>query len=458
MKTVPRRIAFLLLAVMITFGTVFMDYETAYATGASGVEETLYYTFWDLIYTIGLTCGFEIDFNDSAGSDVTGEKFYYDYWNVMYDQMMEAGYSGDVINQVKDEYFSLPDTIDPYSRAFTPSDALIEAAKLANEWCMDPELAIPEGCQFPLTISMVDALVSSYVTRTPGFSTGSLPASSEALGMIGGADGFYNYFSSCPYYTLCVTNAGAWVLTGYKDLDFDGTTGAAVQYMYSATWYRVMVQSPADWLYTGDVVIATNIPDLMTKDNIVVFPTDVSAVTVLDNAVTKPDEIVECPSIADQFRIVENPEEDPEENKNVIPALIPISPTVSPGVEVDPMNPTVPVPDPDPAPDPALDPSTDSDSVPDDVVSQLQASGDITTLFPFCIPFDLARLIKGMQAKKAPPVFHFEYKFKKINYTFKVDVDLSDYEKYISIFRSGMMISYVIGLMFLTVRVAALFI
>lgn len=37
-------------------------------------------------------------------------------------------------------------------------------------------------------------------------------------------------------------------------------------------------------------------------------------------------------------------------------------------------------------------------------------------------------------------MFHFEYTFKSLNYTFIVDVDMGDYWKYIKIFRWGMTI------------------
>ena len=79
-------------------------------------------------------------------------------------------------------------------------------------------------------------------------------------------------------------------------------------------------------------------------------------------------------------------------------------------------------------------------------------AGNITKYFPFCIPWDMIALIKSMNASKKAPVFHFEYTFKTLNYTFIVDVDMSDYWKYIKIFRWGMTIFFVIGLFFVTVK------
>ena len=80
------------------------------------------------------------------------------------------------------------------------------------------------------------------------------------------------------------------------------------------------------------------------------------------------------------------------------------------------------------------------------------ASGDITKLFPFCIPFDIVSMVKGMKAAKKAPVWTFKYYFKDIDYTFEFTVDMTDYDKYIQIFRAGIVIFYVITLMLLTIR------
>lgn len=92
-----------------------------------------------------------------------------------------------------------------------------------------------------------------------------------------------------------------------------------------------------------------------------------------------------------------------------------------------------------------------------DTSSKLLKYGDIRKIFPFCIPFDIVDMIRGLRAEKAPPVFHFDYYFKGIDYTFTVDVDLSDYDKYIKLFRGGMVIFFVLALMWLTVKVSKFF-
>ena len=69
----------------------------------------------------------------------------------------------------------------------------------------------------------------------------------------------------------------------------------------------------------------------------------------------------------------------------------------------------------------------------------------------------MVELIRGMSADRKPPHFVFKHRFDKINYTFKVDVDLSDYDKYIKLFRYGMQVLYVLALMFLTARISNYF-
>lgn len=92
-----------------------------------------------------------------------------------------------------------------------------------------------------------------------------------------------------------------------------------------------------------------------------------------------------------------------------------------------------------------------------DTSNKLLKYGDIRKIFPFCIPFDIVDMIRGLRAEKAPPVFHFDYYFKGIDYTFTVDVDLSYYDKYIKLFRGGMVIFFVLALMWLTVKVSKFF-
>lgn len=98
-----------------------------------------------------------------------------------------------------------------------------------------------------------------------------------------------------------------------------------------------------------------------------------------------------------------------------------------------------------------IDPDT-GELIEPDIPSTAGKAGNWKRLFPFCIPWDMMELIKSMQADKKAPVFEFKYTFKAVNYTWVVRVDMSDYWKYIKIFRWGMTIFFIIGLFFLTVK------
>lgn len=118
---------------------------------------------------------------------------------------------------------------------------------------------------------------------------------------------------------------------------------------------------------------------------------------------------------------------------------------------------TEPAPGPIPKPNPTEDGSEDDTETKkhiQDVITNAGGSsgGNWKKLFPFCIPWDIMTLIKSMNAEKKAPHFKYEHTFKGINYTFSIDVDMSDYWKYIKIFRWGMTIFFIIGLFFLTVK------
>ena len=157
-------------------------------------------------------------------------------------------------------------------------------------------------------------------------------------------------------------------------------------------------------------------------------------------------------------------------------------PTTAP--DPDPNPTTAPNPDPDPDPDPNPDPTTtpainpepstapkpsgtpenpddtdtDTDIDPDDY------KADLRLVFPFCIPFDLVHLIQAFEADPEAPVFEFpvdielndpfagsERSAKKIvDYHHTFELDMSDYEPVIKIFRIFEIIFFIIGLLLIT--------
>ena len=157
-------------------------------------------------------------------------------------------------------------------------------------------------------------------------------------------------------------------------------------------------------------------------------------------------------------------------------------PTTAPNPDPNPT--TAPNPDPDPDPDPNPDPTTtpavnpepstapkpsgtpenpddtdtDTDIDPDDY------KADLRLVFPFCIPFDLVHLIQAFEADPEAPVFEFpvdielndpfagsERSAKKIvDYHHTFELDMSDYEPVIKIFRIFEIIFFIIGLLLIT--------
>ena len=163
--------------------------------------------------------------------------------------------------------------------------------------------------------------------------------------------------------------------------------------------------------------------------------------------------------------------------KDILPALIPWVPTVvnptetekdsEKGTEKDTESDSKKNPMINPDTGRYIDPDTGYDIDPDtgklidpdtgeliepDIPSTAGKAGNWKRLFPFCIPWDMMELIKSLKADKKAPVFEFKYTFKAVNYTWVVKVDMSDYWKYIKIFRWGMTIFFIIGLFFLTVK------
>lgn len=154
--------------------------------------------------------------------------------------------------------------------------------------------------------------------------------------------------------------------------------------------------------------------------------------------------------------------------KDIIPALIPWVPTVVNPTETEkdsekgtenvapggkPKPGTTEKPD-STQKDTEKDSESDSEKAtdPGDIPPIAERAGNWKRLFPFCIPWDMMSLIKSMKADKKAPIFEFKYTFKAVNYTWVIKVDMSDYWKYIKIFRWGMTIFFIIGLFFLTVK------
>lgn len=142
-----------------------------------------------------------------------------------------------------------------------------------------------------------------------------------------------------------------------------------------------------------------------------------------------------------------NPDPDPDPDPNP-------DPTTTPAVNPEPST----APKPSGSPENPDDTDTDTDIDPDDY------KADLRLVFPFCIPFDLVHLIQAFEAEPEAPVFEFpvdielndpfagsERSAKKIvDYHHTFELDMSDYEPVIKIFRIFEIIFFIIGLLLIT--------
>lgn len=77
---------------------------------------------------------------------------------------------------------------------------------------------------------------------------------------------------------------------------------------------------------------------------------------------------------------------------------------------------------------------------------------EITQLFPFCIPFDLVRLVKVFQAPPETPHFELPMHIKvfSLDYTYTFVIDLSPFDGVAQIMRTGFLLLFIMGLILST--------
>lgn len=493
-KRIIKRVAPILMALVIILSTVFTNLQVAHATG---MEPILYYTYWDLISSLYATCGYEttVDENVVNNHGVTGKQVWDNFctWVDLHvkahnELVLEPAVKElkNLVNTATDKGVSLSqDLYDLLKECFAEQVEYESATNCFDTSSVDTvynELIAWTGASSDF--QDVDKLkkIARYVVED-----------GLVLNILIDSAGRYLIFCGSSIYYLSGLNVDKRVCY----LDSDGNE----QFLGA---YQVWVQpyNKTCYDYTGSVygqywVIRNG--QFVANDTV---GAQVSA-GACPKEVPDVSPWIKNPAIPDEWRIVQpgetpDPDDDPDEQPEIIPAVIPIQPhlpdkepdntedpdsTENPGENPDKdkdkdktplVNPII-NPDTGNVVDPEtgwdIDPETgwlinpdtgelvDPDSVhkSTNVVDSAGKFGDITTLFPFCIPFDLVKLIKGMKAKKAPPAFHFEYYFKAIDYNFVIDVDLTDYDKYVKIFRYGMQVFYIIALMFMTARMSELF-
>lgn len=498
LKKIVRRVFPVFLSLLIMLGTIFSNLQVAHATG---MEPILYYTYWDLISSLYATCGYEttVDENVINNHGVTGKQVWDNFctWVDLHvkahnELVLEPAVKElkNLVNTATDKGVSLSqDLYDLLKECFAE-----QVAESSN----------PNGFDISSASSVANIIVA--LAGVSNINMKKLQDSPTVQNIVNHnymlnvvrCNGTFTAFSSEYVVKDFESSIYAYMLpTVYKDgsLKQVEANGFCID-KYGSIYYNAnssLVYRGYEWVIKNGQFVAND------------------AIGAQVSAGACPQEVpdvspwIKNPAIPDEWRIVqpgETPEKDPDKEPEKIIPFVPIKPlspdkepdstenpsekpdgTENPGEKPDKDNDKkknpllLPIINPDTGNviDPEtgwdIDPETgflinpdtgelvDPDSVhkSTNVVDSAGKYGDITTLFPFCIPFDLVKLIKGMKAKKAPPVFHFEYYFKSIDYNFVIEVDLTDYDKYVKIFRYGMQIFYIIALMFMTARMSELF-
>lgn len=490
----------ILLSFFIVCGVIFSSYDTAKATG---MEEYLYVTYWDMMNTLYSMCGYDMSVSDTQINThgITGKQAWNNFMSfventakVHWKLYSDAGKAA--VKELKD----LVNTAT--EKGISMSQDLFDMLKDVFGY----QVTNSTGENLNRFDTSSASSVVKMITAACGIQSGLYANSGVvedvcngyALNIVKDSGGQYSIFTNKKGYMV-------------KDYVYSGTQKVWVNLVYvydgkeadSGAKNALWVSSDGKCSADGAYPYSARAPVTWIIKNGAFAGADVVSAQVSAGACPKevPDvqPWIKSPAIPDEWRIIkpgENPKKDPDEKPDFIPGIIPFKPKTpqKPDGTEDPEKPkpdkdkdkkkkpawnpiinpqTGNVIDPetgldiDPETGKLIDPETGKLIDPDDggsgggggggIADKLGKYGDITKLFPFCIPFDIVNLIKGMSAEKAPPVFHFKYYFKSINYTFKVDVDLSKYAKYIKLFRYGMQIFYILALMFMTIRISKLF-
>lgn len=83
-------------------------------------------------------------------------------------------------------------------------------------------------------------------------------------------------------------------------------------------------------------------------------------------------------------------------------------------------------------------------------LKKYEVDSGIINKFPFCIPFDLVKVIKKMDSTSTAPRFEFPFKFERLGINETIVLDLSQFEKVAVIVRWFVLISYLLLLIYAT--------
>ena len=499
-QQINKRATPIIVTLGIVLSVVFGSYDTAKATG---MEEFFYYTYFDLMSGLFAETGAHFGLKDdyyTKSDRVSGKQVWDNFCTWVENKAKVAALPVEIVNKtVFDELKNLPNTVT--SAGAKMSEKLSELlAKVLPTFASDTNKT---GNQFDTSsVKSVYNQLLAWTDASSDFENVDY-LSSVAQSVVSGSvlniaiDSAGRYIVFCDSSTLYLSKSGyIYVLDSEGNEVLPGFSQVWVQpYSKSCHKYTGCIYGVTSWIVRNGSVVSvdgTTINDYANvktlHDGSVWVPgegfKDSWAVwdAIKDNVTTDEEE----KAWNSRYNFDNDNKDDKEKKKkdnekDKLPVAIPIIPFKKPDSSdkdkdteqstektsaspiINPKTGNVIDPetgyDIDPETGKLIDPKTGKliDRDMSDTPSKLLKYGDVRKIFPFCIPFDIVDMIRGLRAEKAPPVFHFNYYFKGIDYTFTVDVDLSDYEKYVKLFRGGMVIFFVLALMWLTVKVSKFF-
>lgn len=85
-------------------------------------------------------------------------------------------------------------------------------------------------------------------------------------------------------------------------------------------------------------------------------------------------------------------------------------------------------------------------------IPDLPIVSGLASRFPFSIPWDIKNMLYGLRGRKVAPSFHISWYIQPLDYTWNFDLDLSAFNAQAEIFRTLVLISFIIGLALFSYR------
>mgnify|MGYP000055090653 FL=1 len=495
MKRIRKKVIPLFVALLILVGVPLTSYEEVKATG---VEEYLYYTYWDLMNSLYAMTGYDmkISENEIKNHGVSGKQAWKNFTSfvdntakIHWKLYSDAGSSAlkelkNLVNTVtqkgisisQDLYDMLKDVFG-YQSKYSNQRNQFDCSSKAKVYDF---LVSTLGCANYKNLDYLDS-VASKIYADHSLLSVFVESSGYAYVLLDIPENTYFGSGATDYYTAPLVYLDSGV---EKVLYCDSVTvnPSSCEILERKNNLGVRCNAGAYWLvkngaFTGADVISSQVSAGACPKEVPDVSPWIKHTDVPDEwRIVKPDEVPDPdddndgdalpvvipihPAKPDKPSETETEEstEKPDKDKSKDPSVI-INPSTgnqidpNTGLDIDPDTGYLIDPDTGDLIDPNTGKKVDKNKIKNRVKnlpSIASGAGNITKYFPFCIPWDIVALIKTMNAQKSPPVFHFEHYFKAINYNFVIDVNLEDYWKYIKIFRWGLTIFFIIGLFFLT--------